>query len=232
MRVRTRLLTLLLAAAALCLLRGAASEGGCGQGLDNRPGEPGIEVGGKDGAAWKVEYSDTIQVKVTGAGGAVVTHNLTVAGGGLFDVEGQQIDLGKLCEREDVACPQEVFPAEVKMTQPGDQLHLLYVNFNAEGPLGELKETTLLGNVDSDDDFSIALGIGAAAAPGLPCALLSVSYATGHIEGDGGDPPRGTSLTGDIVTGYAGGCVLLGSGGGAGVGVSVELRVPFSATRM
>jgi hypothetical protein len=225
-------LTVLLAATALCLLRGAGKEGGCGQGLDNRAGEPGVDVGGKDGARWNVDYSDTIQVKITGAGGAVVTHDFTVAGGGLFDVEGTQIDLGKLCEREDVACPHEVFPSEVKMTQPGDQLHLLYVNFNAEGPLGELKDTTLLGNVDSDHDFSIALGIGAAAAPGLPCALLGVSYATGHIDNDGGDPPVGTSLSGDIVTGYAGGCVLIGSSGTASAGVSVELRVPFTATRI
>jgi hypothetical protein len=51
-----------------------------------------------------------------------------------------------------------------------------------------------------------------------------VSFATGHVEHDGGDPPKGTKMMGDIVVGYAGGCIVSGTGGTASAGVSVELR--------
>src|SRR5207244_13156752 len=109
--------------------------GGCGQGLDNREGEPGIDVGGVTGAKWAVSYGTTMDVIVRGAAGVVVSKNsLQVAAGGKFTVDGVQIDLAELCARGDVACPQDVFPAEVTMTQPGNMLHLLYVTFNPKGP--------------------------------------------------------------------------------------------------
>ena len=216
---------------AVGLLTGATTEKqGCGAGLDNREGEPGIDVGGVAGADWKVTYSDKMEVIVKNAGAAAATYNFAWAAGGTFDVDGVAIDLNDWCARDDVVCPFDVFPGQVRMTQPGSQLHLLYVDYTAKGPLAELKEVRLLGNVDSDDDFSIALGIGAAAAG--TCGLLGVSYATGHINGDGGDPPKGHSLSGDIVTAYSGGCVLLGNSGAVGAGLTVEFRIPFTATRL
>jgi len=199
--------------------------------MDNRPGENGADVGGKTGALWKVKYSDKMEVKIKSAAGGVVTENIAIATGGVFDYEGTQIDLTQLCEREDVACPDEVFPAEVKMTQPGNNMHLLYVSFNKEGPLGDLQDATLLGNVDSDFDFSIALGIGAAAAG--TCGLLGVSYATGHITTSGTEGvPVGKQLSGNIVVSYSGGCVLVGTGGAAAAGGTLELRIPFDAERV
>jgi hypothetical protein len=160
----------------------------------------------------------------------VATRDLTTGAGGSFDVGGVTINLDQLCSRPDVVCPFDVFPTQVRMTQPGSELHLLYVQYKPKGPLASLGNVTLLGNVDSDYDFSIALGIGAAASGS--CGLLGVSYATGHIEGNGATPPRGTSLGGEIVTGYAGGCVVAGSGGAVAAGLTVELRIPFSATRL
>lgn len=225
---KLRAMAVVLSIGALTLLQGA-EKGGCGQGLDNRPGEPGIDVGGTAGAKWTVTYQDTMEVVVKNGGAVLATHSFAAATGGTFDLEGTTIDLTNLCQRSDVACPNEVFPHEVTMTQPGNKLHLLYVSFNKEGPLGDLSQATLLGNVDSDDDFSIALGIGAA-TNGV-CGLLSASYATGHIDGDGGDPPLGTSLSGDIVTVYTGGCLLVGTSGTAGAGLTIEVRIPFSATR-
>lgn len=218
----------LMLASALMLL--GATKGGCGEGLDNRKGEPGIDVGGKTGAHWKVEYSNQLEIIVKKAGAVVSTTSYSLAAGGEIDMEGIKVDLAELCARDDVACPHEVFPKEVLMTQPGSELHLLYVTYNPAGPLQDLTEKTLLGNVDSDDDFSIALGIGAAAKG--TCGLLAVSYATGHIDNDGGDPPSGIQMKGDIVTAYTGGCVLLGSQGSAGAGLTVEVRLPFNATRV
>lgn len=212
----------------LLFLQGA-NKGGCGDGLDNRAGEPGVDVGGAAGAEWDLTYSGSMEVVVKNGAALVATEQILRAVGGTFDVDGITVDLQQLCQRSDVACPDEVFPPRVTMTQPGNELHLLKVEFNKEGPLGELAETTLVGNVDSDFDFSIALGIGAAAAP--PCGLLSVSYATGAIEHDGDDPPRGSSLAGEIVTAYTGGCLVSGDGGAVGGGLTVELRLPFTGTR-
>lgn len=220
----------LLAALALVVFPGAGGdERGCGGGLDNRAGEPGVNVGGAAGAEWDVTYSDKLEVVVKNGGVVVATQALSLAAGGTFDLAGTQVDLRRLCERGDIACPEDVFPATVRMSQPGSKLHLLYLTFNKVGPLEELTQTTLLGNVDSDFDFSIALGVGAAAAG--PCGLLKVSYATGKIDHDGADPPLGRKLAGDIVTAYAGGCIVLGQPGSAAAGLTVEFRLPFSAER-
>lgn len=225
-RQHLALITLSLASAMMLM---GNTEAGCGGGLDNRPGEPGVNVGGNEGADWDVTYDKTMEVRIKNAGGVLATHNIAVGGAGTFELDGVTLDLTKLCAREDVACPHEVFPGQVRMTQPGSKLHLLYVSFNKEGPLKEVTDATLLGNVDSDHDFSIALGVGAAV--GGPCGLLSVSYATGHINSDSGDPPMGTTLDGQVRTAYSGGCMLLGSQGGAAAGLTVELRVPFRAVR-
>lgn len=207
----------------------AGTEQGCKDGLDNRPGEPGIDVGGVDGASWSVTYGETMSVLVKRGAAVVANHHLAIGAGATFDLEGAAIDLDATCRRGDVVCPQGVFPAEVVMTQPGRQLHLLYVDFNRYGPLAEVDDVRLLGNVDSDDDFSIALGVGGA-TNGV-CGLLRVSYATGHIDASALNQERGTRLSGDIVTAYNGGCLLLGADGVAGAGLTVELRIPFSAVR-
>jgi hypothetical protein len=226
--LKSRAPAIALSLLSLSLLLGA-DKGGCGEGLDNRAGDPGIEVGGVLGAFWKMSYADQVVVRVRNGGALVATKTLSLAAGGTFDVGGVTVDLSKLCARADVACPSEVFPAVVKMTQPGSDQHLLYVTFNKVGPLGSLGDTTLLGNVDSDDDFSIALGIGAAGIGS--CGLLSLSYATGHIDNNGVDLVRGVSLTGRIVTEYAGGCVVSGTGGTVAAGLTVEIDLPITAVR-
>lgn len=226
---KNRALYLALVALSLTLLLGATEEGGCGEGLNNRVGEPGIDVGGPFGATWDLDYSQTLEIQVLKGGAVVDTASYAAATGGDIDVDGVTVNTAKLCSREDVACPQEVFPRSVRMTQPGTKLHLLYTTFNKEGPLGEINDTTLVGNVDSDFDFSIFLGVGGAGAG--PCALLSASYATGAIESDGGAPPKGIKMTGHIVTEYAGGCVASGSAGTVAAGVTVRLKIPFIATR-
>lgn len=226
---KRHMLYTVVAIAGLLMLQGAG-EGGCGEGLDNREGEPGVDVGGAQGADWEVHYEDQLSFKVKKAGAVVTDKSFTTGAGGVIEIDGEQVDISQLCARQDVACPHEVFPKQVNMRQPGSDLHLMWVTFNPEGPLADVKKATLAGNVDSDFDFSIFLGIKAAAVG--TCGLLGLSYATGHIDHDGGDPPRGTRLSGRIVTEYSGGCLLLGSGGNAGAGIQVEISSPFSATRL
>lgn len=213
---------------ALSLTMGA-NQGGCGQGLDNRPGDPGIDVGGAAGAKWAVSYGTTMEVTVKGAAGVVNKYTLPMGAGGTFEVAGVKVDLKEMCARGEVACPQDVFPAEVTMTQPGQDLHFLYVNFNRKGPLMTAQPTTLVGNVDSDDDFSIALGVTGATTGN--CGLLGVSYATGHIQADLLKATRGVALSGDIVTAYSGACAAGNQAGAAAAGLTVEFRLPLTALR-
>lgn len=223
---KLKAITVTLSLAALGILQGAA-KGGCGG--ENLPGIPGVDVGGPGGADWDVMYGDVMHVDVKKGGAVIATHNISVAAGGSFQLDGVTVELNKICQDPEIACPEEVFPKTVRMTQPGSERHLLYVTFAKEGPLGDLKQTTLLGNVNSNQDVDILLGVGAAAA-GI-CGLVSVSTAKAHIKTDAGDPPRGTEMNGHIITGYAGGCILSGQGGTAGAGLTVELKLPFSATR-
>jgi hypothetical protein len=175
-------------------------------------------------------HEKKMDVVIKRAGVAVSNYTVTVGAGGTIDLEGQTIDMDAYCNRNDVVCPYDVFPDTVRMTQPGNEQHLLYVDYTPKGPLAELKNVRLLGNVDSDNDFSIALGISGAGAD--VCGLLGISYATGHINSDNAAiDPKGVSLAGDIVTAYGGGCLLLGTSGGAGAGVEVELNIPFTGLR-
>lgn len=224
-----RAMHLALSLCAVSMLQGAA-RGGCG---GNEPGVPGIDVGGAAGADWEINYSDQIRVIVKKAGAVVATHDLSVVKGGVFTVDGVQIDIDKdVCSRTDIACPSEVFPKTVRMTQPGRDLHYLRVNFVKEGPLGNLTDATLLGNVDSGRAFRIELGIKGAAVG--TCGLLGYSYADGVIIADpGSDPPRGGAIEdGWITTAYGGGCILSGHSGAAGAGIEVEIKVPFTAKRV
>ena len=64
------------------------------------------------------------------------------------------------------------------------------------------------------------------------CGLLSGSYARGRIYGDKAVPPNGKTLDGHIVTVYTGACALIGVKAGAGAGLQVEMKIPFSGTRL
>ncbi len=226
---KTKAIVVTLSLAAMGLLQGAA-RGGCG---GNEAGVPGIDVGGTAGAEWKITYSDNMKVIVKKAGAVAGTYDLSVATGGIFKIDGVEIDINKdVCQRSEIACPSEVFPGVVHMVQPGNMLHQLHVDFAKEGPLGKLTETRLLGNVDSALGFRIELGIKAAAVGA--CGLLGYSFADGMIrEEPGSDPLKGVAIEdGWITTSYAGGCILAGQSGAAGAGLEVEIKIPFTGKRL
>ncbi len=203
--------------------------GGCGEGLNNRVGEPGINVGGLHGADWNLTIGDVMNVRVKNASGVVADYTINRVTGGSFSLEGETVDLRAMCERGEIVCPDEMFPSKVRMSQPGLEMHLLYVSYAHPGPDGKSAKHTLIGNVDSDWDMSVALGAGITG--GGPCAMLSYSYFGGHIEATGDNPPMGTGLAGDIVTSYSGACLLGGTKGAAAGGLTVELRMPVSGHR-
>jgi hypothetical protein len=204
------------------VLGGAAETKGC----INRPGEPGLELGGSTGAVWLLDVGDRLTVTVRSGGATVRQHDLIWGAGARFDLDGVSVDLDALCARPDVACPQEVFPGTITMTQPGSDRHLVNLSYNPEGPLASVDEATLLGNLDSDGNLRVFLGVGAAATGS--CGLLSVSYATGRVTSDRSLPERGVAIQGEIIVGMAAGCV---SGASAATGLTLELRLAYSATR-
>ena len=219
----------LVAAFALCASTMGANGMGCGEGLQNRPGEPGLDVGGINGATWAMTYNPQIEVTVKGTAGVISRKLLPFGAGSTFVVGTKTINLVELCNRGDVACPNDVLPAAVRMTQPSADRHFLQVTINTKGPLGKIQQAVLPGNVDSDNDFSVFLGVTAAAAG--PCGLLGVSYATGQIRSDALNAARGVSLTGDIVTGYSGGCLIGDPNAAGAAGVTVELRQSLVGVR-
>lgn len=202
---------------------------GCGPGLANEPGIPGLDVGGADGADWNVRFTDPLTITVTDAYGAASVSRLPMSGGS-FQVGQAAISLGGLCDRSDIVCPQSVIPLRVTLTQTDPMLHLLVLRVNPKGPLALLPQPTRIGNVDSVGGFAVLLDAGLAGMG--TCGLLGLSVAKGTITRDPQDPSRGIALQGDIAVGYGGGCVVQGNTAGVtGAGVKVELKVGFSATR-
>lgn len=227
---RTRKRFLPVVALALVMSTLGANEGGCGTGLNNIPGEPGLDVGGVPGATWQMTYSDQISVTVKGAAGVIAQKTLSMGSGGTFVVGGVTIDLKALCARGDIACPSDVLPATVRMNQPGADRHYLQVSFNRKGPLAVLSEAVLGGNVDSTRAFAVFLGVGAAASGN--CGLLGVSYANGQLVPDLLLSTRAVALNGQIITGYTGGCVVGSANAAAAAGLTVEFRQPISGLRL
>lgn len=217
-------------ASALVLLSLLGLTTGCFPGSGpNLPGEKGLEVGGPAGATWRVTFKDPITVKVKGSAGVVSSADLPMASGS-FKVGEATIQLPSLCSRNDVVCPQDVFPLDVTLVQPGEDLHMLKVTVNPKGPLALLPQPTLLGNVDSLDGFSVILGVDLAGAG--TCGMLGISLAKGRIMADPKDYTRGIGLNGTILVSYAGACVVIGNTMGAtGAGLTVDLEVPFTAAR-
>lgn len=198
--------------------------------------DPGVDVGGKQGAWWMVSNDDTMTVMIRGAAGEISRSSVRTTSGS-FTLGSVSIDVEQLCARMDIVCPKDVFPPEIMLTQPQNDHHILFATYSRKGPLAAVSDSTLLGSMaragtDMGLSFAIALGVGSAGQGA--CGLLGVSYATGKLRKGPlpEDPQRegGVAMQGTLVTSYTAGCI---AGAQAGVeGLSVELQMGFRAERM
>ncbi len=202
---------------------------GCDPGGGGVPLDPGVDVGGTAGARWNISYGSTLNVRVSGPAGEISRQTMQ-PDNGTFTLGTTTLNIRDVCARSDLACPQDVFPGQVTVTQPGYDMHLLFIDHGLKGPLSAVGNDRLLGNVDSSHEVAIALGVGPAGQGS--CGLLGVSYATGQIQLDPNVPIRGLGLTGGrVTTSYSAPC-LMGSKDPTGVAnLTVEFDLPMSATR-
>ncbi len=199
-------LSLVLALAALApALLGA--KGGCGGAANSR--SPAPDVGGQ----WAITYDDTVDVEVK-IGGAVYTAEVGLAGGEVtIEHDGQPFTFDLRCERPEVVCPSEAWPAQVRLSQRNAQFpHRMFVTLPrqtcagelvdakaeecGEGTLNEDCEPVCQGEVqtgetdhfgvitEAGDHFDVLLG-GGIATNGVNCAMLGVSVAKADLATSG-----------------------------------------------
>ena len=186
---------------------------------------------------YAIDYDDALAVEIV-IGGAVYTAEIGVQGGAVeIEHEGQPLTFALDCEREDVQCPSEVWPAVVTVEQREPkfphQVHVLLPVQECDAPLrapeadecgkgtdnpdcedvcdGEMvtKEKPVLGSISEDGEaFDILLGAGAA-TNGINCGLLGVSIARADLVTE----QTRESWTvesldnGEVITGYSGACL-------------------------
>ncbi len=193
-----RPLTLALIARAFPAHGGA--KGGCGNGPINSK-SPAPDVTG----AWDIAYDDTVGVRVT-IGGAVYTAEVPGAGGQVtIDHNGQPFVFDLACDKPEVVCPSEVWPAAVTLEQRNTQFpHRFWATLPFQKCKGTLvpADPQACGpetlNPDCEDvcdgdvevitadrfgvineagtNFDLLLGAGVA-TNGINCALLGASAA-------------------------------------------------------
>ncbi|MFT7579078.1 MAG: hypothetical protein ACI9MR_000740 [Myxococcota bacterium] len=239
-----------------------AADGGC-KADNGGPAAPNVE------GTWDVVYDDALGVEIT-LGGSVYNETLDAEGGTLtIDHNGQPIVFNLRCERPEVICPSEVWPASVTIVQRNKNfLRHVFVTIPGQRcdgtlvtpPASECGPGTL--NSDCDDvcdgtvqvtsrdafgvinpqgsAFDLLLGAGVA-TNGLNCVLLGLSVAKADlvtIGSDGGGDWEATAMrTGQVATGYAGGCLWAGDPNDDGqlealvLGAAVKFTTSFEAQK-
>lgn len=240
---RLRLVSVCVGMAAAPLLLGA--RGGCGGG-----GDPSDipDMGG----TWSLTFNDDLSVEVD-IGGTV--YNPTLAAGSsqvTLTHDGMPVSYSVDCSRELIACPSELLPPSVQITQDRTnprQVSLEITESECRG--GEIVEGTCTGTVITStttrngtiaadgSGFTIVLGGGAVVAGS--CALLTISVANGDLVSSGsaadGTLTADEIVNGELVTAFGGGCLLVGMGDldptleVAAAGATVQLRSTYTATR-
>lgn len=179
---------------------GGAKEGGCGKSpAFSRTAAPNLE------GEWTIAYDDTLAVELT-LGGAVYTEEIGLEGGAFtIDHDGRPLTFDLSCERPEVVCPSEGWPASVSITQRNATYpHRMWVTIprqQCDGALvapaaeecgegtnnpdcemvcdGDIitRDTEHFGVIDEPgESFDLLLGAGVA-TNGINCAMLGVSSA-------------------------------------------------------
>ncbi len=162
---------------------------------------------------WAVTYDDSLDVTIR-IGGQVYDRQLGVGGGAIeITHNGQPLSFDLDCERPEVVCPSEAWPATIQIEQRNVQFeHRMIVTLPRQSCAGELVapladecgEGTLNPNCEqvcdgevtvseretfgvigeSGESFRLFLGAGIA-TNGINCALLGISLADATLDNEG-----------------------------------------------
>ena len=245
---------------------GASNGGGCGN-SDNPflSNSPAPDVGGD----WDIMYDDELDVEIR-IGGAVYERTIG-AGGGVITIDhnGDPFEFNLACERPEVVCPSEVWPATVALSQREPNFpHRMFASLPNQTCVGEVRPPPIdscgpgTPNEDCDDvcqgevrttvqdrfglinnagtKFDLLLGAGAA-SNGVNCLLLGLSVAKAELTTVGnastGDWEAIQMTNGEVITGYAGGCLWAGDPDDDGrlealvLGASVKFTTGFQGQK-
>lgn len=184
-----------------------------------------LNVGGAEGALWRVTFDPEILVTLR-AGQETVSQPVPL-GEGLMTIAGQSIDVANFCWRTDTICPHQVLPAETMIIQRTPSRQIL-IGFNRHGPLASLKLNGLAGQLDGRA-LSVPLAVGDATAGYCGLGQTSELIATAHPEE--GDALNATSIEGRVALTYTGLCFNLGGSAAVENSLFLELSMKFTAAR-
>lgn len=162
---------------------------------------------------WEIEYDDSLEVTIR-IGGQVYEEELGAAGG-LVEIThaGQPLSFDLDCQRADVVCPSEAWPASIRVEQRNEQFeHRMIVTLPTQECVGEVvyppdeecgegtlnpscepvcdgdirvSERETFGVIgEAGESFRLYLGAGIA-TNGINCALLGISLADASLENEG-----------------------------------------------
>jgi|GEM_PF-5588160 hypothetical protein len=203
-----------------------------------------VDMGGSEGSTWRIAYDERIDVTLK-AGDQSQTAAISPLDGPV-QMNGAIVDLGSLCWRPDMLCPQQVLPTETMILQVGRQL---LVGFNRRGPLAALaqqaglaasldgREVTAPLNIAPADQGICGLGaasmllatVGEAAEEDPEASTDPDETAEEETEGD--PPSTADFMKGRINLAYTANCLILNGAAAMDPTVEVELSVGFTAKR-
>lgn len=213
-------LTLLLGAD--CPLKVGTGEGGGAAGGGGGSSEA-VDIGGSNGAVWKVETGDKLLVTLVTADGRSESAQVEV-GRGDVTLLGRTIAVADLCWRPEIACPQHVLAEATAIRQDGGAVQLTY---NPRGPLAMLGGDALAGQL-AGKELLVPLGIGGASS-GI-CGLLATSAIGGTAFSAGADG-LANAMSGRVAVTYSGTCVALGGSAAMGADDMLQISAAFDAVR-
>jgi hypothetical protein len=212
-----------------------------------------VDIGGAEGATWKLSYADTLQVTLY-EGGKAASIKVKASQAGLVSLLGNTVDLTAFCWHTDTVCPSQVLTSKTSVIQPQGSPNHFVIGFNRRGPLVGVNQSGLIGALDYRD-LNIPLG-GASNGTKDPCALVKGSailataapapsasldagadsgspHDAGVGDSDSGSPAeRAVTLKGQVTLGFNGNCFSLSTGGAIGPNAVISLSTTFAGVRL
>jgi hypothetical protein len=254
----------ILLAALVPLLTGAKGKGCAGD--DGAGGTVQTQITPDVGGVWSLVWQDNLDVEIT-IGGATYTESFGPQGGVMnIDHNGTPLSFDLDCSRPAVVCPSEVWATSVTLDQRDDNFpRNVYVTIPKSECDGELvdaepsecgpeaetcqvcegdviqTEAETFGRINFPNDRLTVLLGGTVASNGVNCALLGLSIAQSSLETEGtAEEDNWVAVAmpdGEVVTGYAGGCLWAGDPNDDGtieaiaIGASVKFSTGFTASK-